>query len=69
MIKVWFRNSRNEERLLETVANKTDANKAILEFLKEKNFTCYYMRTWLAEDGRTMVDVGSHTEFFLLEEV
>jgi len=30
-------------------------------------FKRYYTRCWKMEDGRTKIDVGSHTEFFIWE--
>lgn len=30
-------------------------------------FKHYYTRTWKQEDGRTRIDVGSHSEFFIWE--
>ena len=33
-------------------------------FMDAHNFKSYYKRTWEVSEG-TMVDVGSHTEFFL----
>lgn len=30
-------------------------------------FKWYYTRCWQQEDGRTRIDVGSHTEFFIWE--
>lgn len=30
-------------------------------------FERYYTRIWTQEDGRTRIDVGSHTEFFIWE--
>lgn len=31
-------------------------------------FKRYYTRIWQQDDGRTKIDVGSHTEFFILQE-
>lgn len=39
---------------------------SIQKFCEEWNFRVHYTRIW-DEDGRTVFDVGSHTEFFLLE--
>ena len=33
-------------------------------FMDAHNFKSYYKRTWEVSEG-TMVDVGSHSEFFL----
>lgn len=34
---------------------------------KVQKFQWYYTRTWKQDDGRTKIDVGSHTEFFIWE--
>ena len=62
-MKLWFENVWEEE------------NKAIHVFLDEcarkwpnkKPFEWYYTRTWKQEDGRTRIDIGSHSEFFIWE--
>lgn len=40
------------------------ALKMMNEFMDAHNFKSYYKRTWEVKEG-TMVDVGSHSEFFL----
>ena len=47
--------------------NKEEVHKEIKKFLDEYNFKSYYTRIW-EENGRLKYDVGSHTEFFFLEE-
>ena len=68
--KLWFKRSNGERVFLTRVKDKNEAFLRINEFLKEHNYTCYYMRTWMDEDENvTWIDVGSHTEFFILEEI
>ena len=45
------------------------AFKAINDFLDDHNYKSYYQRTWKKDDKTTVVDVGSHTEFFYIQEV
>lgn len=66
-MKVYFRDSHNKKRFLEEVTTKENAWKVIQRFMDNHNFTCYYTRTWF-QDGYTWYDVGSHTEFFLVDE-
>ena len=47
-------------------SNREEINKEINKFLDAHNFKSYYTRVW-EENGRLIFDVGSHTEFFLLE--
>ena len=65
-MKLFFQNSKGEERLIAEPANREEVNKEINKFLEDHNFKSYYVRAWEA-DGRLILDVGSHTEFFILE--
>ena len=66
-MNVYFRDSHNKKRFLEEVTTKENAWKVIQRFMDNHNFTCYYTRIWF-QDGYTWYDVGSHTEFFLVDE-
>ena len=65
-MKLYFQNSHGVERLIAELLNKQEVNKEINKFLDDHNFKSYYTRVW-EEDGRLIFDVGSHTEFFILE--
>lgn len=65
-MKLFFQNSKGEERLIVEPANREEVNKEINKFLDDHSFKSYYTRVWEA-DGRLILDVGSHTEFFILE--
>lgn len=64
---LYFINSRDEYRLLKENITWDEVSPRIAEFLKEHNYTSYYTRTWKNTEG-VMLDVGSHTEFFLWGE-
>lgn len=77
-MKLWFENSYGKERIIKEPCDTwEDVNLAIDEFiadcndkypLNQKNpFVRYYTRVWQMPDGRTKLDVGSHTEFFIWE--
>ena len=66
-MKVYFRDSHEKKRLLKEVETKESAWKVMQEFMDDHNFQCYYTRLWFA-DGYTWFDVGSHTEYFLVNE-
>ena len=78
-MKLWFRNSYDEERIIaENCDNLEDVCTAIQNFIDECNkrkspnqrpFVSYYKRLWRQEDGRTCIDVGSHSEFFIWEGI
>lgn len=71
---LWFENSNGDEREIAQVNNWPEVWKAIDKFIADCNarkpvgkapFKSYYSRIWTSPtDGRTTIDVGSHTEFF-----
>jgi hypothetical protein len=68
-MKLCFLNSKNKETPVGTCETIEEAYSQINDFLKDKGFESYYTRIWRDRDGespRLMLDVGSHTEFFLL---
>ena len=40
--------------------------KEIHAFCDERGFRIYYSRMWNTENNSTMIDVGSHSEFFVV---
>lgn len=69
MYNVLFENSKGQKRIIRTAETKDTAFKVIDEFLDDHNYKSYYQRTWKKDDKTTVVDVGSHTEFFYIQEV
>lgn len=71
--KLYFVNSKRVSREIMSLdgTHMTDAQirkvafAKMNEFCDERNFKIYYVRSW-NEPGRTVFDVGSHTEFFHL---
>ena len=66
-MKVYFLDSYDNKRELAEVQTKEEVWSVINNFLKERNYKSYYTRMWY-EDKMTWVDVGSHSEFFLVDE-
>lgn len=65
-MKLFFQNSKGEERVIAEPSNREEVNKEINKFLDAHNFKSYYTRVWEA-DGRLIFDVGSWSEVFILE--
>lgn len=70
---LWFENHDGIEREVAQVANWKEVWETIDKFIADCNarkpkgakpFVSYYSRVWTGSDGRTTIDVGSHTEFF-----
>ena len=77
-MKLYFRNSHNQERLIAECETIQEVNSAINQFLAEHNYKSYYTRIWCEPEGtktpygirnesRFIYDVGSWSEFFELE--
>ena len=66
MIKVIFKDSNGQERLLANVETEQDGQKVINDFLAEHNFVSYYQNIY-ALGNRKYIDVGSWSEKFIFE--
>ena len=64
-----FENSKSQKRIIGTAETNDEAFKVINDFLTDHNYKSYYTRTWKKDDKTTIIDVGSHTEFFYIQEV
>lgn len=67
-MKLYFENSMGERRLIAEPTTEEEANKEIHKFCENRNFKIYYTRSWRDDDGLKVFDVGSHTEFFYLDD-
>ena len=65
-MKLFFQNSRGEERVIAEPSNREEVNKEINKFLDDHNFKSYYTRVW-EENDRLIFDVGSWSEVFILD--
>lgn len=71
MGKLFFENSNGVRREIADNVSREECMKEIQKFIqdhnrgrpKDKKFHSYYTRTW-EENGETVFDVGSHTEYF-----
>lgn len=63
---LYFQNIYGLKKEIGTPKDLAESYKLIEEYCKERNFEIYYIRTW-TEDNQLKFDVGSHTEFFLLD--
>lgn len=61
-----FQNSSKEERIIAEVETVTKAFEEINKFCEKRNYEIPYSRGW-ENKGRMFIDVGSWTEFFILE--
>lgn len=66
-MKLIFKNSRGEERVIAEPQTEEAAMEYIYQFCEERNFKIWYVRTWMSGNCKKY-DVDSHTEFFYLEK-
>ena len=64
---LYFENSRSVKRKIGQPKDLEEALHIINKFCDDRGFPIYYTRMW-DEDGVKNIDVGSHTEFFILED-
>lgn len=69
MIEVIFEDRNGNERSLAVAHSDEEADEIISAFLEAKSYKSYYWRSWKTSKTDTVVDVGSHSEFFILREV
>ena len=67
-MKLYFENSHGERRLISEPKTHNEAIRTINKFCDERRFKIYYVRTWREPDGLKCYDVGSHSEFFYLDD-
>lgn len=67
-MKLYFENSIGQRRVIANPQTENEAYEIIDEFCEERNFKIYYIRTWRDDNGLKIFDVGSHTEFFILDD-
>lgn len=61
----YFEHSNGERVLLAENVDQKAANVTMKHFLDDHNYKSYYTRVWEREN-ELWIDVGSHTEFFIL---
>lgn len=67
-MKLYFETSKGEKRVIAAPLSEENAIEIIHAFCEERNFKIYYTRSWIDKEGLKWYDVGSHTEFFILEK-
>lgn len=63
---VYFENSWGVRRVIGNADSSSEVMRIIHNFLEERNYKSYYTRSWV-ENNETIYDVGSHSEFFIVD--
>lgn len=64
---VYFKRSNGELIKLGEAHNQKEVRKIISKHLEEHNFKSYYWRWWREHNGLWMCDIGSWSEFYVVE--
>ena len=66
---LYFQYADGREELCEENVDEENAVTAALRDLSKRNprYFSYYQRTWKDNLGNLWIDVGSHTEFYILK--
>jgi hypothetical protein len=69
-MNLYFINKYGGEGLIAENVDMDSYYPILLADLMKRNpkFKMYYLHSWFAEDGSIMLDVGSHTEFYVLRD-
>ena len=67
-MKLYFKNTYGQRRVIAEPSSRVEAQKEMYKFCNDRSFVIHYIRTWRDGDGLEVYDVGSHTEFFLLDD-
>lgn len=68
-MKLYFENSNCERKLIAQPQTREEAMQEMIKFCEDRNFDVYYTRSWRNQEENLVVfDVGSWTEFFLLDD-
>lgn len=67
-MKLYFEDRYEQRHLIAEKATREELVQDMYKFISEKNpnFKVYYTRTWINDEGLQVLDVGSHSEFFLI---
>lgn len=66
---VYFQRSNGERVKLNNALTLEEINRIITNHLKEHNYKSYYRRWWKELDNSWICDVGSWSEFYIVEGV
>ena len=67
-MKLYFENSYGQRRIIAKPQTEEEAWREIHKFCQDRSFKIHYVREWRDTDGLKCYDVGSHSEFFYLDD-
>lgn len=69
-MKLYFEDRYEKRHLIAEKPTREELIKCMWNFIHEKNpnFKVYYTRSWINDEKLEVLDVGSWSEFFLIEK-
>ena len=68
--ELYFKNIYSGDKsLIGTYLSEQDARTMMVKEITKKGFKPYYYRMWEQEENETMVDFGSHSQFYIIKKV
>lgn len=67
-MRLFFKNGEGKIRQIAKCETVKDVGQEIQKFLDDHNYKSYYQRSW-GDDKKVVIDVGSHSEFFVLRDI
>ena len=69
-MRLYFENSYGKRKFISHVNSLKETYALIDDILEEYHYKSYYIRLWYEKDKKELwIDVGSHSEFFIITEV
>lgn len=69
-MKLYFQHSDGSESFVCETEEGRYVSDALEDLHKRNpNYKSYYQRIWMDDNGWVWIDVGSHTEFWIVKEV
>ena len=65
-MRLYFENNWGKRKLIGEPKDEKESNLMMMAFLNQYNYHAPYTRFWKNEEKETYIDVGSHSEFFVL---
>lgn len=69
MYQVTFEDRYLDKHIIDKVETRRQAEAIIIQFCTQHNYDIPYLRYWEVAQKILQIDVGSHSEFFYIEEV
>ena len=67
-MKLYFKESKDEQTLIAKPKTEEDAKKIVYEFCENRHFEVRYLKSWRISEEMIVLDIGSCNKIFLLSD-